>query len=123
MMRWFALLMLTPGLAAGQQTAASGARPPVSGTVYDSVAGRPLRGASVQLMGVSDSIAGRSLSAVTDDEGMFASDYGRVHRYRHPAHHRRRNRGVSDAARLPAGVSARGVHLRRGFALDEMTSR
>jgi hypothetical protein len=40
--------------------------------VYDSVAGRPLVGASVQLTGMSDSVAGRAATSVTDREGRFS---------------------------------------------------
>jgi hypothetical protein len=73
MTRWLTLsLLLVPAAATAQQPASGQARPPVSGVVYDSVAGRPLRGASVQFIGAADSITGRSISAITDDEGKFA---------------------------------------------------
>jgi hypothetical protein len=71
MKRCLAAFLLVPAVAVAQQPGESRARPPVSGFVYDSVAGRPLRGANVQLTGAADSVIGRSLSAVTDDEGRF----------------------------------------------------
>jgi len=70
--RWTALL-LVPVLA-GAQVPADGqsTRASVTGVVYDSVAGRPLAGANVQLTGLTESVAGRSATSVTDDEGRFS---------------------------------------------------
>ena len=44
----------------------------VRGAVYDSIARRPLAGATVQLSGAGDSVTGRTYSAVTDTTGRFA---------------------------------------------------
>lgn len=71
-LRRAAILLVPAGLGAQQPTAATAVRSAVTGVVYDSVAGRPLAGASVQLTGLADSVAGRSSSAVTDREGRFA---------------------------------------------------
>ena len=68
-----ATLFLVPAIVGAQQPAsAQTVRPTVSGVVFDSVAGRPLFRASVQLTGMSDSIAGRSVSSVTDRDGLFS---------------------------------------------------
>lgn len=69
-----ATLVLVPVLALAQQQPASGqaAAANVSGVVFDSVAGRPLAGATVQLTGLADSIAGRAFTAVADEAGRYA---------------------------------------------------
>lgn len=46
-------------------------RPSVSGVVFDSVAGRPLVAATVQVTGASGPVMGRRASAVTDSAGRF----------------------------------------------------
>ena len=48
------------------------ARPSVSGVVFDSVARRPLVGATVQVTGASGAVTGRTASAVTDSAGRYA---------------------------------------------------
>ena len=56
--------------AAAQQPAAQ-ARPSLSGVVFDSVAGRPLVAATVQITGASGAVTGRRASAVTDTVGRY----------------------------------------------------
>lgn len=53
------------------QSAAAPQRAAVSGIVFDSVGGRPLAGAMVQLTGTSGDIVGRTASAETDRDGRF----------------------------------------------------
>lgn len=60
------VLALLPALAVAQQ------RPAVRGFVFDSVAGRPLAGATVQLTGAAGALVGRTASATTDTAGRFA---------------------------------------------------
>lgn len=73
MTRQLATLLLVPVLAGAQVPSdAQGSRGSVTGVVYDSVAGRPLAGASVQLTGLTESVAGRSATSVTDAEGHFS---------------------------------------------------
>lgn len=43
----------------------------VRGTVYDSIARRPLAGATVQFSGAGDTVAGRTYSATSDSAGRF----------------------------------------------------
>lgn len=66
-----ATLALTSALALSQPAMGQSAAN-LSGVVFDSVAGRPLAGATVQLTGVADSVAGRSFTAVADDSGRYA---------------------------------------------------
>ena len=47
-------------------------RPSVTGIVFDSVAGRPLVGATVQVTGAAGAVVGRTASAVTDTAGRYA---------------------------------------------------
>jgi carboxypeptidase family protein len=47
-------------------------RPSVSGVVYDSIAGRPLVGATVQVTGAAGAVVGRTASAVTDTAGRYS---------------------------------------------------
>jgi hypothetical protein len=65
------LLLLLTTVATGQQPATTAGRVSVTGTVFDSVANRPLAGATVQLTGGAGAVVGRSASAVTDTAGQF----------------------------------------------------
>jgi hypothetical protein len=47
-------------------------RASLSGVVFDSVAGRPVVGATVQVTGAAGAIVGRSASAITDTAGRYA---------------------------------------------------
>lgn len=47
-------------------------RPALTGIVYDSVAGRPLAGATVQLTGATGAVVGRTASATTNADGRFS---------------------------------------------------
>jgi hypothetical protein len=53
---------------------AQGAAATVRGTVYDSIGGRPLGGATVQLTGRADSVAGRVFSTAADSAGRYSLD-------------------------------------------------
>ena len=57
-------------LAGAQQPGAAGS-PGVSGIVYDSVGGRPLVGATVQITGAVGAVVGRRASATTDTAGRY----------------------------------------------------
>jgi hypothetical protein len=67
------LLLVTTTIAGGQQPegAARVGRAEVAGVVYDSVAGRPITGATVQITGVSGAVVGQTTSATTDTAGRF----------------------------------------------------
>ncbi len=65
------VLLLVATSVAAQQTAPP-AQPSVKGVVFDSVAGRPLVGAMVQVTGASGAVTGRTASAVTDTAGRYA---------------------------------------------------
>ncbi len=69
---WSALPFLPLVVAAQVPSDREAPRPTVSGVVYDSVMARPLAGARVQLTGVAGAVAGRSLSATSDQSGRFA---------------------------------------------------
>lgn len=69
-MRCLAFLLVASTAAAAQQGAGQG-RPSLSGVVYDSVAGRPLVGATVQVTGATGEVIGRRASAVTDTAGRY----------------------------------------------------
>ena len=73
MRRSLTLLLISATTAASQQPvpAEAGARVSVTGTVFDSVANRPLVGATIQFTGATGTVAGRSTSAVTDTAGRF----------------------------------------------------
>ncbi|HSA55426.1 MAG TPA: carboxypeptidase-like regulatory domain-containing protein, partial [Gemmatimonadaceae bacterium] len=45
--------------------------PSISGEVYDSLQGRPLQGATVQLASANDSARGRTWAATTDSAGRY----------------------------------------------------
>ena len=62
----FLLLVLT-SVAGAQQSAGR----VLTGIVYDSVAGRPLVGASVQVTGATGAVAGKATSAITDSTGRY----------------------------------------------------
>ena len=47
-------------------------RTSITGVVFDSVAGRPLVGATVQVTGATGAVVGRTASAVTDPAGRYA---------------------------------------------------
>jgi len=70
----FLLLIASSVAATAQQPGAvgQGRRAGLSGVVYDSVAGRPLVGATVQVTGATGSVIGRSASAITDTAGRFS---------------------------------------------------
>jgi hypothetical protein len=70
MIRAFPLLLLS-SIAAAQQPAAATGRVSVTGVVFDSVANRPLVGATVQITGASGEIVGRTASATTDTAGRY----------------------------------------------------
>jgi hypothetical protein len=53
-------------------TAAAQSRTTLAGVVFDSVAGRPLVGATVQFTGAAGPVVGRRASAVTDTAGRYA---------------------------------------------------
>ena len=65
------VLLLSSSLAAAQQPAAPTGAVVVTGTVFDSIANRPLVGATVQITGATGAVAGRSVSATTDSAGRF----------------------------------------------------
>jgi hypothetical protein len=58
--------LLTVSVASAQ------GRPSLSGVVFDSVAGRPLVGAMVQITGATGAVVGHTASAVTDTAGRYA---------------------------------------------------
>src|SRR5687768_3451105 len=60
--------MLPARSIAGQQPQG---RPSITGIVFDSVAGRPLVGATVQVTGAAGAVMGRTASAVTDTAGRY----------------------------------------------------
>ena len=62
-------MVLPAGSIAGQ---APQARASLTGIVFDSVAGRPLVGATVQITGAAGAVMGRRASAVTDTTGRYA---------------------------------------------------
>lgn len=62
------LFLAVLALRAGAQTPATGT---VQGTVYDSIQGRPLAGATVQLVNAADTAGGRTHAARTDSAGRF----------------------------------------------------
>ena len=67
------LVLFASSVASAQQPGAGspGARGTLSGMVFDSVAGRPLAGATVQVTGVRGDVVGRRASAITDTAGRF----------------------------------------------------
>jgi len=67
------LLLIVSSIAGAQQTgeAAVTGRAGLSGVVFDSVAGRPLVGATVQVTGAAGAVIGRRASAVTDTAGRY----------------------------------------------------
>ena len=65
------LIAVVNAAGAAAQTPALQARSSVSGVVFDSVAGRPLAGATVQLTGATGPVTGRRASAVTDTAGRY----------------------------------------------------
>jgi hypothetical protein len=69
-MRCLPFLLVATTAAAAQQSAGQG-RPSLSGVVFDSVAGRPLVGATVQVTGAAGEVIGRRASAVTDTAGRY----------------------------------------------------
>ena len=69
-MRQLLLLLVATSSTAAQRPAAQG-RPSLSGVVFDSVAGRPLANATVQITGASGAVTGRRASAVTDTGGRY----------------------------------------------------
>ena len=64
-------LLLTLALPAAAQQPATQGRPSLSGVVFDSVAGRPLAAATVQITGASGAVTGRRASAITDTAGRY----------------------------------------------------
>ena len=64
-----AAVMLPARSIAGQ---APQARPSITGIVFDSVAGRPLVGATVQVTGAAGAVVGRTASGVTDTAGRYS---------------------------------------------------
>lgn len=60
------LVALLGGPVAGAQE-----RVAIAGHVFDSLGGRPLAGATVQVTGVAGGVVGRSASAATDQDGRF----------------------------------------------------
>lgn len=70
MLRRASVLLVVATSAAAQQPAAPG-RPSLSGVVFDSVAGRPLANATVQITGAAGAVTGRRASAVTDTAGRY----------------------------------------------------
>lgn len=65
------LNLVAASLLASSVASAQG-RASLSGVVFDSVAGRPVVGATVQVTGATGAIVGRSASAVTDTAGRYA---------------------------------------------------
>ena len=61
---------MVSSIAAAQQPVAGG-RVSVTGTVFDSVANRPLVGATVQLTGAAGAVVGRAATTTTDTAGRF----------------------------------------------------
>ena len=70
MRRSLILILLVSSIAGAQQPAAG--RATLSGIVFDSVAGRPLVGATVQITGAVGTVVGKSASAITDSAGRYA---------------------------------------------------
>lgn len=73
----FAWFVASPWLADGPAHSAPVSDPPsaatnVSGAVYDSIGRGPLAGATVQLVGVADTVTGRVHQARTDSAGRYA---------------------------------------------------
>lgn len=66
------LLLVSGSVRAQQPGSVLAVGPGLRGVVFDSVAGRPLVGATVQLTGTSGSVVGRRATAVTDTAGRFA---------------------------------------------------
>ena len=64
------ILAVTSLLAAS--VASAQARSSLSGVVFDSVAGRPLVGAAIQITGAAGAVTGRTASAITDTAGRYA---------------------------------------------------
>jgi hypothetical protein len=67
----FLVLFATTAVAQQPTAGAGQGRVSVTGVVFDSVAGRPLVGATVQITGAAGAIVGRSASATTDTAGRF----------------------------------------------------
>ena len=65
-------LILVASMAAAQQPAAQQGRVSLTGIVFDSVANRPLVGATVQITGAAGPVVGRAATAVTDTSGRFS---------------------------------------------------
>src|SRR5688572_22912981 len=72
-------LLLVSSFAGAQDPGAW--RGALSGVVYDSVAGRPLTGATVQITGATGPAAGTSVSATTDSAGRYSFRNIRPGRY------------------------------------------
>lgn len=74
MRSFLTLVLLTSSIARAQQPGAAGqaTRAVLSGIVFDSVAGQPLVGATVQITGARGSVVGRRASAITDTAGRFS---------------------------------------------------
>jgi hypothetical protein len=68
MHRILAILLITAATAGAQQPMAGAG---LTGIVYDSVAGRPLVGATVQITGALGAVVGRTASAITDTAGRY----------------------------------------------------
>ena len=72
MHRSLGLLLVLSSVAGAQQPGAPAAgRAGLSGVVFDSMAGRPLVGATVQITGAAGAVVGRMASAVTDTAGRY----------------------------------------------------
>ena len=74
MLRSLNLLLTVSTIAGAQQPGAGGpgGQGALSGTVFDSVAGHALVGATVQVTGASGNVMGRRASAITDSTGRFS---------------------------------------------------
>lgn len=74
MLRSLPLLLIASSVAGAQQpgAGAQGGRGALTGIVFDSVAGRPLASATVQVTGVRGDVVGRRASAITDTAGRFS---------------------------------------------------
>jgi hypothetical protein len=70
MIRRCSVLLIVATTAGAQQPSAPG-RPSLSGVVFDSVAGRPLVAATVQITGAVGAITGRRATAITDSAGRY----------------------------------------------------
>jgi hypothetical protein len=66
------LVLIPAVLSLAASVASAQGRLSLSGVVFDSVAGRPLVGAMVQVTGAAGAVTGRTASAVTDTAGRYA---------------------------------------------------